>query len=104
MVMMVLSKSKLKKIVIFILIVAFIILFKEKFKLNIKYPVKDFYEWHHKLTGSCAMGRDNFAEYNNIDVKNDKMTVQEFIKLTQNSFGGDVIKQLAKEMKVKIEN
>ena len=41
---------------------------------------------------------------NNIDVKNDKMTVQEFIKLTQNSFGGDVIKQLAKEMKVKIEN
>lgn len=79
-------------------------LFKEKFKLNIKYPVKDFYEWHHKLTGSCAMGRDNFAEYNNIGVKNDKMTVQEFIKLTQNSFGGDVIKQLAKEMKVKIEN
>lgn len=79
-------------------------LFKEKFKLNIKYPVKDFYKWHHKLTGSCVMGRDNFAEYNNIDVKNDKMTVQEFIKLTQNSFGGNVIKQLAKEMKVKIEN
>ena len=77
-------------------------LFKEKFKLNIKYPAKDFYEWHHKLTGSCVMGRNNFALNNNIDVERDKMTVQEFLKFTQNSFGGDVIKQLAKEMKVKI--
>ena len=70
-------------------------LFKEKFPdVNKKYAVKDFYQWHHNLTGSCEMGRKSFAKNHNIDIDNDMMTVKEFIKLTGNAYCGDVIKEL----------
>ena len=70
-------------------------LFKEKFPdVNKKYTVKDFYQWHHILTGSCEMGRKSFANSHNIDIDNDMMTVKEFIKLTENAYCGDVIREL----------
>ena len=70
-------------------------LFKEKFSdVNKKYAVKDFYQWHHILTGSCEMGRKSFAKNHNIDIDNDIMTVKEFIKLTENAYCGDVIREL----------
>ena len=62
-------------------------------KRGIKYPTKDFFEWHHKLTGSCLMGRQQFAKDHDVDLEGD-MTVEEFIALTKNSFGGDIIKKL----------
>ena len=68
--------------------------FKKQFKLNTKYPVKNFYEWHHKLTGSCEMGRSQFAQDHGIDIKNGEMTVSEFVELTKNSYGGEIISQL----------
>ena len=62
-------------------------------KRGIKYPTKDFFEWHHKLTGSCLMGRQQFAKGHDVDLEGE-MTVEEFIALTKNSFGGDIIKRL----------
>ena len=62
-------------------------------KKGIKYPTKDFFEWHHKLTGSCLMGRQQFAKDHGIDLDGE-MTVEEFIDLTKNAFGGDIIKRL----------
>ena len=62
-------------------------------KRGIKYPTKDFFEWHHKLTGSCLMGRQQFAKDHNVDLDGE-MTVEEFITLTKNAFGGDIIKRL----------
>ena len=62
-------------------------------KRGIKYPTKDFFEWHHKLTGSCLMGRQQFAKDHGVDLEGE-MTVEEFIALTKNSFGGDIIKRL----------
>ena len=62
-------------------------------KRGIKYPTKDFFEWHHKLTGSCLMGRQQFAKDHDVDLEGE-MTVEEFIALTKNSFGGDIIKRL----------
>ena len=62
-------------------------------KRGIKYPTKDFFEWHHKLTGSCLMGRQQFAKDHDVDL-NGEMTVEEFIALTKNAFGGDIIKRL----------
>ena len=62
-------------------------------KKGVKYPTKDFFEWHHKLTRSCLMGRQQFAKDHNVDLDGE-MTVEEFIKLTENSFGGDIIKKL----------
>lgn len=70
-------------------------LFKEKFPdVNKKYTVKDFYQWHHNLTGSCEMGRKSFANSHNINFDNDMMTVKGFIKLTENAYRGEIIKEL----------
>lgn len=60
---------------------------------GVKYPTKDFFEWHHKLTRSCLMGRQQFAKDHGVDLEGE-MTVEEFIELTKNSFGGDIIKKL----------
>ena len=72
-----------------------IVNFNSTFPDNDK-PVKVslLYVWHNKLTGSCAMGRQAFAKEHNIDIETDSMTVAEFIRLTENSYGGNVIKLL----------
>ena len=62
-------------------------------KKGVKYPTKDFFEWHHKLTGSCLMGRQQFAKDHGVDLDGE-MTVDDFIALTKNAFGGDIIKRL----------
>ena len=73
-----------------------ILAFKEAFKPDIKYSNKDFYEWHGRLTGSCEMGRSQFAENHNIDIEHGKMTVKEFCNLTKDGYGGEVIKMITK--------
>ena len=78
---------------------------KHFFDINKKYPAKDFYTWHNKLTGSCEMGRKAFANDHGIDIENDTMTVFEFIELTKGSFGGSVICELEERLKErKIKN
>jgi hypothetical protein len=72
--------------------------FLKEFKPDVKYPARSFYEWHHKLTGSCEFGRNSFVKNNGIDLENGMYTVQEFIEYTKNYFGGDIIRQIAKEM------
>ena len=75
-------------------------LFKEKFPdVNKKYSVKDFYQWHHNLTGSCEMGRKSFAKNHGINIDNDTMTVKEFIDLTENAYCGGIIKELKESYK-----
>ena len=54
----------------------------------------ELYVWHNVLTGSCAFGRQQFAEQHEIYINNGSMSVKEFIILTQNSYKGDIIKQL----------
>ena len=72
--------------------------FREKFDAKNKYKGREFYMWHHILTGSCKMGRENFVKNHNIDLDK-KYTVKEFIKLTENDFGGEIIKRLKKYYK-----
>lgn len=69
--------------------------FKKEFKdFNLKQKALSLYNWHFKLTGSCKMGRDSFIQTHNINLEKDKFSVNEFIKLTKDSYGGDIIKQL----------
>jgi len=69
--------------------------FKEKFKdFSIKHEAKELFVWHHILTGSCKAGRESFAKDRGIDIENDKFTIHEFIELTKNNYGGDIIKKL----------
>ena len=63
-----------------------------------KYPNQHFYEWHHRLTGSCDMGRKAFAKGHGIDVENGTMTLEEFLELTKNSYGGDVIRHVLERL------
>ena len=52
---------------------------------------KEFYVWHHILTGSCRMGRDEFCKAHNVDLTK-KYTVKYFLNLTKKSYGGNIIK------------
>ena len=63
-----------------------------------------FFDWHNRLTGSCEMGRKAFAEQHGIDVENGTMTPEQFISLTENAHGRDVIRQLKTEWEKKGEN
>ena len=62
------------------------------------YPAQYFYDWHHRITGSCDMGRRQFARDHGIDVENATMTLREFLALTKNAYGGDVIRRVLKEL------
>ncbi len=73
--------------------------FMEAFQQGETYPVQAFYDWHNRLTGSCEMGRKAFAKQHQIDIENGTMTVDEFIALTKNAFGGSVIRQLEERVK-----
>ena len=68
-------------------------MFLKEFKRNKKYKGTVFFDWHNKLTGSCAMGRTLFIRDNNLSL-DDEYTVDEFIAITENSYGSEIIKQL----------
>ena len=60
---------------------------------------KEFYNWHHILTGSCRMGRDEFCKAHNVDLE--KMySVRYFLDLTAESYGSNVIKQVRESYKL----
>lgn len=67
--------------------------FLSTFEKEKKYPAKDFYNWHHYLTGSCEMGRKSFLRDRNIDF-DDMYTVDEFIDICKDSFGNEAILKL----------
>ena len=69
--------------------------FKEHFKdFSVKYFAKELFAWHHVLTGSCKQGRESFCKQHGIDLDEDMFTIYEFVKLTKDSYGGDIIKKL----------
>lgn len=55
----------------------------------------EYYEWHHILTGSCKMGRDEFVKSRGLSLEAE-YTPEEFIKITENAYGSEVIKELKK--------
>ena len=66
--------------------------------LNTMVKNQELFDWHNKLTGSCRMGREQFVKNNSIDLDG-SMLVCDFIELTKDSYGGDVIKKLAEKYK-----
>lgn len=71
------------------------------FKKDEKYKGQDFFLWHHYLTGSCEMGRRAFVRDRGLDLEA-YYTVEEFLELCKNSYGGDIIKQLQERFKKKV--
>lgn len=72
--------------------------------LKSEYSARDLWEWHHRLTGSCEMGRNQFAEEHAIDINTTKLTVKDFIELTRYAYGGSVICNLEKAYKAVIND
>lgn len=69
--------------------------FMEAHSIHEQYPNRDFFSWHHRLTGSCLQGRTAFAQDHGIDLDG-RMTTKEFLELTKNSYGGDIIRRTIK--------
>lgn len=68
--------------------------FMEKFpEYDVKYDNRDLFFYHHILTGSCKMGREVFCKDKGLSLDG-KTSVREFVKLTQNAYGGNIIKKL----------
>lgn len=65
--------------------------FLQEFDFDKKYPARDFYIWHNRLTGSCEMGRNYFIAKHGIDLDQDTYTVQEFIDMVKDDYGGEII-------------
>lgn len=68
--------------------------FKKQFpEYDVKYDNRDLFVYHHVLTGSCRMGREAFMSNKGLSLDG-KTSVREFVKLTQDAYGGDIIKKL----------
>ena len=73
--------------------------FCDEFKnLDAVYPVRTFFEWHHRLTGSCEAGRRAFAKDHALDIENGTMSVWEFLNLTKDAYGGSTIRKVLKRV------
>ena len=51
------------------------------------------FDWHHRLTGSCRMGREQFCKEHDVSMATE-YTIEYFLDITKDSYGGDVIKQV----------
>ena len=67
--------------------------FCKKFKKGESYKGSEFFEWHNYLTGSCLMGRESFVKNHDLNMDYE-FTVDEFIELTENDYGSEIIKKL----------
>ena len=69
--------------------------FKEHFKDFVQlYPAKELFHWHHVLTGSCKQGREAFCRSHGIDLGKDFFTIDQFVRMTKDSYGGDIVEKL----------
>ena len=75
--------------------------FVEKFPdYDTPYDNADLFAYHHVLTGSCRMGRENFVKNHGLSLDG-QTTVRQFVALTEDSYGGKVIRRLEEAYKVK---
>ena len=75
--------------------------FEKKFpEYDVKYDNRDLFTYHHVLTGSCRMGRETFVSNRGLSLDG-KTSVREFVELTQNAYGGDIIKKLPSAYRIK---
>lgn len=68
--------------------------FVEKFpNYDTPYSNRDLFAYHHVLTGSCRMGRESFCKDKGINLDG-STTVREFVSLTKDSYGSEIIRRL----------
>ena len=60
------------------------------------YPNKSLFDWHNRLTGSCLAGRRAFVQDRGLSMDG-KTTVRDFIRMTEDAYGGSTVRKLKKE-------
>ncbi len=65
-------------------------------------PFAELFNWHHTLTGSCRLGREQFVEQHQLDT-NAEYSPRFFIELTKDDFGGEIIEQLAEAYNITLD-
>ena len=65
----------------------------EAFSEKEKMSVKELFYWHGVFTGSCTFGRKEFQKEHGLKDE-ELLTLNEFVKLTETSFGGEKIRSL----------
>jgi hypothetical protein len=70
-------------------------MFLKEFSKKEKMSVKELYDWHGLITGSCRFGRSAFQKEHHLK-DSDELTLKQFVALTQDAFGGAKIKELLK--------
>ena len=75
--------------------------FCAEFNITDRYPATTLFEWHHRLTGSCLMGREAFCRNRGIDVDNSSFTVAEFYDKTRHSYRGELIEKMWEQINKK---
>lgn len=78
-------------------------MFMQEFEHNKKYKGSIFFDWHNKLTGSCLLGRDTFVSNHQLSL-DDEYTVDEFIELTINDYGKEIIRRLQSQWNERKKN
>lgn len=69
--------------------------FKSKFPdFSIKLKAKELFDWHYYLTGSCQLGKLALLKDKDINLESDFVSINEFIELSRNKFGWDIIQLL----------
>lgn len=75
--------------------------FKKQFpEYDVKYDNRDLFVYHHVLTSSCRMGREAFMSNKGLSLDG-KTSVRDFVNLTQDAYGGDIIKKLPEAYGIK---
>lgn len=64
-----------------------------EFEKKGKLTVKELYQWHGILTGSCRFGRSEFQKSHNLK-DDDLLSLKEFVNLTEDAFNGEKIRAL----------
>ncbi len=67
------------------------------------YPNRDLFAYHHVLTGSCRMGRESFCKDKGINLDG-STTVRDFVFLTKDSYGSEIIRRLPQAYGVNGQN
>lgn len=67
------------------------------------YPNRDLFAYHYVLTGSCHMGRESFCKDKGINLDG-STTVRDFVFLTKDSYGSEIIRRLPQAYGVNGQN
>lgn len=70
---------------------------------DMPYPNRDLFAYHNVLTSSCRMGRESFCKDKGINLDG-STTVRDFVFLTKDSYGSEIIRRLPQAYGVNGQN